>query len=413
MAPDLPAVLVLAPHHPPEAGAGAARLAGLERHLAELGHEVEVVAPEGTYLRPQGRGEPDPPGVRVHRVRVIRRGRGAAASAWHQWRLSHALRRRASEILVGFQADVVLVSSPPPVSALAGLGLRGADGRPLPVVVDVRDIWPDVLVEAGIVGARSPAARLLRAVERRLHRGATALTTVTRGKRARLAERAAPCPVALVPNAVDECWFDGPPAPAGVEEAPAAFEVLHAGNVGSAQDVALLVRALARLAAEDGGRRVHGTIVGDGQELPRVRQLAASLGAPVSFAGVESRARVSERLARCGCACVTLVSAELADSVPSKLLEAMARGVPVALVAAGEAAAIVRASGGGLVSPPGDVGGLASTLRALADAGPAARLAMGTRGRDHAARCFRRESAARAMSRVLADAAAQARPTVR
>ena len=70
----------------------------------------------------------------------------------------------------------------------------------------------------------------------------------------------------------------------------------------------------------------------------------------------------------------------LPGSVPSKVYEAMASGVPVVLAADGEAADIVRTSGAGIVVRPGDSSGLASALQRLAQ-DPAMRAELGAAGR--------------------------------
>ena len=380
----LPRVLLLAPHWPPDAGAAAARLSGLARELRALGHELRVVAPTASYLRPS-QLEDDDSGAR--RVAVRGRAAGGLGNALHQLRLWRALRDGAQAELREGAADVVLVSSPPPVAALAGLGLRGAGGRRLPVVLDLRDLWPDVLIEAGALAPGSAAAIALRLVERRLLDGAAALTVVTQAKLERMALRTQR-PLHLVPNGVDPSWHEGV---AGRTEAAGPFEVLYAGNVGRAQDLGLLVRAMG---AVPGAR---ATIVGGGEELDSVRALAAERAAPVRFAPPEARERVRERLLACGCAFVSLRTAELVDAVPSKLLEAMALGAPVVLAAAGESARILSESGGGLVVAPGDEAELARALEGLRAAGPEERRRMGERGRAFVLERFRREDAARAL----------------
>src|SRR5689334_3428359 len=107
--------------------------------LRGLGHDVEVIAPIAL-----DRSAPeDERGVR--RVAVRPRELGAVGAATHSLRLVRALRRAAREAA---PCDVVVTSTPPPMAALAALSVRA------PLVLDVRDIWPDVLVEAGALNGR-------------------------------------------------------------------------------------------------------------------------------------------------------------------------------------------------------------------------------------------------------------------
>lgn len=355
---------------------------------------MRVVAPSASYLRPEGEAEEGAGGLL--RVPVAARGRGALGNAWHQVRLWRALRDGAREALSRFDADLVMVSSPPLLASLAGLGLRGRNGRRLPLVVDQRDLWPDIGVEAGAFGATSPWALGLRFVETRLLDAAALVTTVTESKRARLRERTNR-PVVLIPNGVDDSWTDEPPAR---ESRGGDFELLYAGNLGRAQDAAGLVRAVAGLTG------VRATLVGDGEEREAVVSAIRELGAPAELHPPEPRTAVRRRLGACGCAFVTLRTAELVDAVPSKLLEAMALGVPVLLSAAGESARLLVESGGGVVVAPGDDAALRRAVEELSGMDAGELRSMGEKGRAFVLSRFRRADAAEKLSRTLKELAA-------
>lgn len=398
----LPRILMIAPHFPPEGGAGAVRLGSLAAELARLGHEVDVVAPgDGTSPAVEQSHR-----LRIMRVRVARRRRGALGNAFHQLALRVALGRAARGVVAERAPGVVLCSSPPPLAALAGGAASRQAGCPL--VLDVRDIWPDVLIEARAFGPRSPAAVGLRWIENRLLRHAAALTTVTMRKLQRLGARTT-APVHLVPNGVDAAWAEGGPAYAGGGVA-GPFDVLYAGNIGRAQDVPLLARAVAAAASHAGrdrARPLRAVIVGDGEERDAVARVAATSDA-VLVLPPEGRSAVRDRLSCCGCAFVSLRTSAIVDAVPSKMLEAMARGVPVVLAAAGEAASLLEAADAGIVVPPGEGGRLLEAIERMAGLSPDERRAMGRRGRDFVLSRFRREDAAREMSRVLCGVAGPA-----
>ncbi len=380
-------VLIVAPHFPPETVAGATRLASLARELAASGRDVLVVAPRS--------GEAPATGVRVAGAQAPDRAPGPLGQATWQLRLGSALARTlASEIDGGrFAPDVALVSTPPPLAAL--LAVRAIRARQIPVVLDARDLWPDVLIEARALRARGLPARVLRRIEQGLLARVDAVVTVTAAKAARLRERFAGR-MDIAPNGVDAAWAGLAAEYAGGGDAP--LVALSAGNVGLAQDVGVLARALAPPHAPAG---VEGVVIGAGEDLPRAQHLAARLGSALRFEPPIGRAEVRQRLAACGVSVVTLRDAAMADSVPSKLLEAMALGVPVILVASGEAAAIVRESEGGFVVPPGDARALSEALGRARALGVEGRRAMGARARAFVMARFRREQSALIVADVL------------
>src|SRR5437868_8441487 len=63
-------------------------------------------------------------------------------------------------------ADVLIASSPPFLPHLGGAAISSI--RRVPLVLEVRDLWPDYLVGLGILRADNPAARILFALERSL-----------------------------------------------------------------------------------------------------------------------------------------------------------------------------------------------------------------------------------------------------
>ena len=162
---------------------------------------------------------------------------------------------------------------------------------------------------------------------------------------------------------------------------------VYAGLHGMAQGLDQVLAALARL----NGAGPLAVFIGDGPERESLLRRAAKLGLRrVRFLEAVPREDVPALLASADIAVVPL-KIRLPGAVPSKIYEAMASGVPVLLVADGEAADIVRKAGAGLVVEPGDVAGLADAFARLAG-DPEERRQMGRAGRDSALSRFDRSA---------------------
>ena len=143
-------------------------------------------------------------------------------------------------------------------------------------------------------------------------------------------------------------------------------------------------------------------LVGDGVEkkslLERARRMNLS---NVRFLEPYAREFMPSLLASADIALVPLRD-HLPGAVPSKLYEAMGAGLPVVMVAGGEAAKIVRETQAGIVVGPGDVESLAKALRDLSqDATKRARL--GANGRRAAVSHFDRRAIADSFIDLLED----------
>ena len=121
-------------------------------------------------------------------------------------------------------------------------------------------------------------------------------------------------------------------------------------------------------------------IVGDGDLRPDYEQRVAALGLGerVRFAGRVSDAALPDYYAAADL--VVLPSVTRGEAFGVVLLEALASGRPVIASDLPGVRAVVRATGGGLLTPPGDAGALAAAIGALA-ADPARRAELGQAGR--------------------------------
>jgi len=139
--------------------------------------------------------------------------------------------------------------------------------------------------------------------------------------------------------------------------------------------LAVMLRALADLAGQDGIPPWQWLLVGDGPARDRLRSLAEELGLPgqVMFAGM--RDDVASVLPMMD----IFVCPSLYEGFGIAIVEAMAAGRPVVASAVGGIPEIVVHEDTGLLVPPGDAAALAGALATLLNHPEQAR-AMGARG---------------------------------
>lgn len=399
-----PRLLVLTQYFPPEMGAPQARLSELGERLVDLGWEVEVLTALPNY--PGGRVFPGyprwrPTVDRVGRLRTVRVPLVPARRGFAR-RLLCYFSFLVSAALLGprhcRRPDLVLVESPPLFLGVAGCYL--ARRWRCPLVLNVSDLWPDSAVELGMLAAGSPPVRAAAALERWLYRRAAAVTGQSQEIVDAVAERAGGTPTRVVTNGVEPARF-GPHlrtpealSRLGPEPGPV---FLYAGLLGHAQGLDQLLDLAASLPATAPGRIV---LVGDG---PRREELAQRLAGEaidrVRLLGAVPRHEVPALLAAADVALVSL-GTSLRGAVPSKIYEAMAAGLPILLVAGGEAARRVEEGPAGRVVAPGDPEALRRAfLELAADAGLRQRL--GAAGRRLAETRYDRGAIAAGLDELL------------
>jgi len=298
-------------------------------------------------------------------------------------------REKAPHVIVG--------STVHPFAAFGGwlvAKLRGAE-----FVFEIRDLWPQTLIDLGAMRVGSPTERLLSALEAFLVRRASAVITLLPGMRNYLTQRGLRADhVVYIPNGADLAAFAAS-APVGDEpesvtrtlqeiarlRADGRFAIGYLGAFGRVNRVDVIVQAAADADRRDPGR-VGVLLVGEGPERLEVERLAAASPA-VRFGPAVPRQFVPTILRALDATVVhtTLTPVYRYGISFNKLFEYMAAERPV-VFACESAYDPVQAAGAGLTVRPDDPERLAGAFLELAGTTSEIRTAMGSAGRDYVAR---------------------------
>jgi glycosyltransferase involved in cell wall biosynthesis len=384
-------ILVVYPYFVDRSEAGHSLMFETLQELARLGHDVTVVSGETGYMRAKVQPGQRRPwwkrllyveqlgGVRVYRT--ISYG-GHQKSFWGRV-VSYLYLCAMSPVavLLAPRPDVALLSPPPlyPIftSFLACLLRR------LPVLLEVRDLWPESMIQMGVMRNRF-IIRGSAWMERCMYNQASGIVALTQGiasdivRRGWRADKVHP-----LPCAVDTRQFQ--PDPAHRDEVrrthgwDGQFVLLYFGALGEANNLPVLVRAAVRLKDR---RDIRFVFVGDGFRRRWLEEQVRTLGLPnVQVLPPVPKTQAPAFLAAADACVVTLQDLPVfAGAIPTKLIEYMACGRPVLCGVRGEARRIVEDAQAGYCFEPDDDARLAQLLEGLRDdPATAHRLALGAR----------------------------------
>ncbi|UVO52852.1 glycosyltransferase family 4 protein [Sphingomonas sp. SUN039] len=274
---------------------------------------------------------------------------------------------RAMQIAVTRRADLVFATTTPLTAALPGIAARWLRGRRF--VFEVRDLWPEIPREMGVI--RNPVTlAMLGALEWVGYRSASHLIGLAPGIVRGIARLGVPPErITLIPNGCDiQMFSDG--AAAVRSDGIAADDLLavFTGTHGPANGLDAVLDAAAVLKAR-GERRVKLLLVGDGKDKASLvaRTAAENLWNIVRFAEPMPK-RALPGLMKCsdiGMQILADVPAFYEGTSPNKFFDYLAAGLPILTNYPGWVADLVSQSGAGIAVKPRDPESFADALQAL------------------------------------------------
>ena len=385
------------------------------RRWVAAGHEVTVITsnpncPDGVvfegYANRWRRQVETIDGVRVVRIRTY-----LAANAGMGPRIANYISFMISSVWTAVTSprpDVVVATSPQFFNGWAGVLTKWLRRRPL--VLEIRDIWPESITAVGAIDGGSSGGsriiRLLERLERGMYRAADRIVAVGDGYRENIESKITPRhPIAVVTNGVDPDEFPPDADDAGLRERFGlgdSFVCSYVGTIGMAHGLEVVNEAAALLKAR-GRDDIHFLIVGDGARREALQADAADrgLGDRVVFVGRLPKSAMPQVLAASDCCLVHLRGCELFGTViPSKIFETMAMGRPIIMAVPGQAAEIVRTADAGITMTPDDADDLVRCVTQLTD-DDALRERLGSRGPRFVRERYSRDALAAKMLAVI------------
>jgi putative colanic acid biosynthesis glycosyltransferase WcaI len=356
-------IAVVSQHYPPDSSTTAAIMAAIANHLAA---EAAVLVLSGTPgSASHESNEPGKPAVVEIRNRIPQKAAlvwRALAESLFSLRVFAALLRRLQ------RHDVVLTVTAPfmlPYAVAAAARLKRARS-----VLIMHDLFPDVLIMAGLLRQRSILARVMRGANALMFRALDAIVIIGRDTEALLMRYRGVTPekIFFIPN-----WATLEPGVRPIEpDNPyrrlhaARFMVGLSGNLGFTHDPDVVFGA-AQLLRDD--PHIHFLLSGWGIGFDRLKELQSNAGLPnVTLVDRVAEEGLEAFLAAANVWLIPYRREFAGVSVPSRFYNLLAVGRPVILVSESnaEAALTVSEHDLGWVVEPGHPELLAQTIRLAA-----------------------------------------------
>ena len=347
---------------------GGTRSYEMARRFVARGHEVDIIT---SCVDPDGGGagwrQYEIDGINVHEYPVAYSNK---MNFWRRIRAFCAFAIKASGRAATIGGDVVFATSTPLTIAIPGVW--AARRLKVPMVFEVRDLWPELPIAIGAL--RNPLLiGLARLLERFAYSNAERVVALSPGMADGVAATGFPeSRLSIIPNSSDINLFQNPTATARETRERLGLPssgslVVYAGTLGEINGVSYLCRLAAAMQEID--TSVNFLIVGDGKDRLLVEVTASGLGLlneTVHIRDPISKSDMPNVLAAATvCTSLFVDLEEMWHNSANKFFDTLAAGKPVAINYGGWQAQLIRDTGAGIVLDPCDPEKAATRLACL------------------------------------------------
>lgn len=339
------------------------RITDMCEELVKRGHEVIILTGVPNY--PMGEVYPGYEksadteevinGVKVIRCKTIPRGKGKIHRLLNYFSYSISAWFKVGELKDDY--DVVFTNQQSPVM-MCWPAIRYAKKHHKKVVMYCMDLWPASLT-AGGMSPSSPVYKFFGWISKGVYRKMDVILNTSKMFEKYLVDefKVDKNRIKHLPQYAEDIFDHVGSVDDGY------VDLMFAGNVGTAQSLETVIKAAKEVKRND----IRWHIVGDGQDLERVKKMAEGME-NVIFYGRKPLEEMPEYYKRADAMLVTLMKDDIISlTLPGKVQTYMAAGKPILCATDGEAKATVEDAGCGFAVGAEDYMGLARIVEQFAE----------------------------------------------
>jgi len=247
--------------------------------------------------------------------------------------------------------------------------------RDIPFFLDVQDMWPEWAKTSNFSLSKF-FYEILDWQQKQVYKKARKITTISRRFKQYLESKGVPTEkIFILSNWAGSDDFRVAPRDInlGLQEGLAGkFNIVYAGNIGSAQGVEIVLQSAEALGNSD---QFQFIVIGDGLEKNDLENQARQMGLEtVRFLGKKAPGQLAQYLAWADVLLLPLRKDPIYEvTIPSKTFTYLACGRPILVSANGDVADLISEIGAGIVVPPEDAQALALAIQELMSMEPSQR----------------------------------------
>ncbi len=360
-------ILIVSQYFPPDITAAAFRIYDIAKLLSQKNHEVRVVTsyPHKAQAKGQKADAPDPDPITVCRSNTSKIGSGGMINYLKHYCsfMFGSIWIGLKQHLHGWKPNIILASSPPLFVGLSGCCLSKIFRCPM--VLDIRDIWPDTAVAAQQISADGYAYRLGRKLELYIYGKAKHIICVSKPMQAYINSQT-DTPTTVIYNGVSDAQIQLENDPIQRKKTSNTKRtILYAGNIGHLQELELFVRGFSELCQKGQVANWNLHVTGTGAKVENLKKTVDELKADNNIFIIPplSRQEAFRKMLNADLLYLNLKQHPiLARTIPSKVFDYLLAARPIVAGLTGEGRDILETTGANICFEPGNIHALKGAI---------------------------------------------------
>lgn len=230
-------ITLLVDNFTPDLGAASFRFESIVKELADKGNQINIIASYPNRIDLENFEEFEYENIQVIRINKKKLKENIFQRAFNYFNFFY------EAIKIGIKtsknSDLIIATSPQLLVGVAGAIISKINKKKF--ILDIRDLWPDIVLDMGVMKKYNPIYLFLKLLEKFMYKQSDYLVYNSSGFKEYLESKYSKERMSLITNGIDDYILDYFKDKQIKIEKKEKYKILYAGNLGIAQDIKILV----------------------------------------------------------------------------------------------------------------------------------------------------------------------------
>lgn len=256
-------IILLIDNFSPDVGASSFRFEAIVKELSNQGNKVEIIASYPNRIKNKNFKEFKYKNIKIKRLKNRNHNKNIINSAINYF--LYFIKSIKLGLKISKKSDLIIATSPQLLVGISGAVISFINRKPF--LLDVRDLWPDIVLDMNVMKKSNPIYKVLKILENFMYRTSDFVVYNSPGFEEYLNSKKNIKKKELITNGLDNYILDSFRNKKPKIISKRKYKILYAGNIGIAQNLKILIKLAEKLES-----KVEITLIGHGSQEKEIKK---------------------------------------------------------------------------------------------------------------------------------------------